>query len=142
MEEISAKVLNAMKKLAEKHLGREVKKAVVTVPAKFTQLQKIATKDACKVAGLNCVRMINEPTAAAFACGFHEYDEDLTVLIFDLGGGTFDVTIACISEGSVDVQSTDGDMMLGGRDFDEVLVKHCIEEFKTETGVDLTDNLV
>ena len=87
------------------------------------------------------MRMINEPTAAAMACGFHESDEPLNVLIFDLGGGTFDVSIACISDGVVDVQSTFGDMMLGGRDLDEVLVNHCIDEFRTATGVDLTENI-
>ena len=140
MEEVSAKVLNAMKKTAERHIGQPVTKAVVTVPAYFNNSQKQATKDACSVAGLECIRIINEPTAAAMACGFHTMDEDTNVVIFDLGGGTFDVTICTISDGVVDVRATIGNMLLGGRDLDELLAKHCMEKFEARTGIDLQEH--
>lgn len=93
-------------------------KAVVTIPANFNHTQKKATKDACVIAGLNCVRMINEPTAAAMACGFHELEDTTNVLVFDLGGGTFDVSVLVINDGIIEVASTVGEMRFGGRDVD------------------------
>ena len=129
-EEISAKVLNAMQQVAQNRLQREVKKAVITVPAYFNQTQKQATRHACEIAGLDCARIINEPTAAAMACGFHNADDEMNVVVFDFGGGTFDVSVLNIQDGLVDVLATNGDMNLGGRDLDEILVAHCIEKFK------------
>ena len=133
-----------MKITAERYIGQPVKKAVVTVPAYFNNSQKQATRDACKIAGLECLRIINEPTAAAMAAELHlnqsDQDESMTVLIFDLGGGTFDVSICEINEGIIDVVATHGDMLLGGNDFDEQLVLLCIEEFKRDTGIDVSEN--
>ena len=108
------------------------------MPAYFNQSQKQATRDACAIAGLDCQRIINEPTAAAMACGFHASDEELNVLVFDLGGGTFDVSVLNISDGMVDVLATNGDMNLGGRDLDEIVVSHCIDKFREQTGIDLS----
>ena len=133
IEQISACVLQALKEAASERLGREVKKAVVTVPAYFNAAQKQATQDAARIAGLDILRIINEPTAAAMAAGIHEEDDEKNILIFDFGGGTFDISVLTISEGVIDVQATRGDMNLGGRDLDEVLVEHCLEEFKKAT---------
>ena len=140
IEQISACVLQALKEAASERLGREVKKAVVTVPAYFNAAQKQATQDAARIAGLDILRIINEPTAAAMAAGIHEEDDEKNILIFDFGGGTFDISVLTISEGVIDVQATRGDMNLGGRDLDEVLVEHCLEEFKKTTGTDLTSD--
>ena len=124
-EELSAKVLGEMKRIAEVRCGREVIDAVITVPAYFNALQKQATHDAAKIAGLKPLRVINEPTAAAMACSFHANDENKTILVFDFGGGTFDISILFCSEGVLDVGSTRGDMRLGGLDLDNVLMKIC-----------------
>ena len=124
-------VLEKMKKIAENHAGREVKDAVVTVPAYFNKSQKQATSDACEIAGLNCMRIINEPTAASIAYGLHIadelIDEDRSIMVFDLGGGTLDISILIIASGMVDVEATNGDTFLGGRDFDDVLVNICLD---------------
>lgn len=137
-EEISAKVLNAMQQVAQNRLQREVTKAVITVPAYFNNTQKQATRHACEIAGLDCQRIINEPTAAAMACGFHNADEEMNVVVFDFGGGTFDVSVLNVQDGLVDVLATNGDMNLGGRDLDEILVAHCIQEFQKQTQIDLS----
>ena len=131
-------MLQALKEAASERVGKEVKKAVVTVPAYFNAAQKQATQDAARIAGLDILRIINEPTAAAMAAGIHEEEDEKNILIFDFGGGTFDISVLTISEGVIDVQATRGDMNLGGRDLDEVLVEHCLEEFKKTSGVDLT----
>src|SRR5690348_14792422 len=135
-EEISSMVLIKMKQTAEAFLGGKVKDAVVTVPAYFNDSQRQATKDAGAIAGLNVLRIINEPTAAALAYGLDKnFSGDRNVLIFDLGGGTFDVSILTIDEGSMfEVRSTAGDTHLGGEDFDNRLVNHFVEEFKRKSG--------
>jgi len=137
--EISAKVLQYLKKAAEEHMGREVKKAVITVPAYFNDAQRKATKDAGEIAGLEVLRIINEPTAAALAYGLSEKKEE-KIAVFDLGGGTFDVSILEISEGVFEVLSTNGDTHLGGDDFDYAIMEWLIEEFKNETGIDISDD--
>ena len=136
-QEISAKILAYMKKYAEDNLGQPVKKAVITVPAYFNDAQRQATKDAGAIAGLEVVRIINEPTAAALAYGM-ENKKDATILVYDLGGGTFDVSILEIGDGTFEVISTAGDNKLGGDDWDEVLVKFIIEEIKKEHNIDLS----
>jgi len=137
--EISAKVLQYLKKAAEEHMGREVKKAVITVPAYFNDAQRKATKDAGEIAGLEVLRIINEPTAAALAYGLSEKKEE-KIAVFDLGGGTFDVSILEISEGVFEVLSTNGDTHLGGDDFDYAIMEWLIEEFKNEMGIDISDD--
>ncbi len=137
--EISAKVLQYLKKAAEEHIGREVKKAVITVPAYFNDSQRKATKDAGEIAGLEVLRIINEPTAASLAYGLGEKKEE-KIAVFDLGGGTFDISILEISEGVFEVLSTNGDTHLGGDDFDYVIMEWLIEEFKNETGIDISDD--
>merc|ERR1712176_1467693 len=131
-EEISAMVLTKMKETAESYLGQEVKDAVVTVPAYFNDSQRQATKDAGVIAGLNIMRIINEPTAAAIAYGLDKKndDQESNVLIFDLGGGTFDVSLLTIDDGVFEVMATAGDTHLGGEDFDNELVNFCVKEFK------------
>ena len=130
-EEISSMVLTKMKDIAESYLGKKVTDAVVTVPAYFNDSQRQATKDAATIAGLNCLRIINEPTAAAIAYGLDKNkDEDMNVLIFDLGGGTFDVSVLNIEGGIFEVKATAGDTHLGGEDFDSRLLRHFSEEFK------------
>ena len=136
-QEISAKILSYMKKYAEENLGQSIKKAVITVPAYFNDAQRQATKDAGSIAGLDVVRIINEPTAAALAYGM-ENQKDATVLVYDLGGGTFDVSILEIGDGTFEVISTAGDNKLGGDDWDDVLVKFIIEEIKKEHNIDLS----
>ncbi len=139
--EISAKVLQKMKETAEKYLGQEVKKAVITVPAYFNDSQRQATKDAGKIAGLQVERIVNEPTAAALAYGLDKKKSG-TVAVYDLGGGTFDISILEIGDGVFEVKSTNGDTSLGGEDFDNVLVDYIIGEFKKDTGIDIKgDNL-
>ena len=142
-EEISAFVLMEMKRIAEAYLGQEVKNAVVTVPAYFNDAQRNATKDAGTIAGLNVLRILNEPTAAAVAYGLDKtkgIDGEHHILIFDLGGGTFDVSILCIDDGVFEVKSTAGDTHLGGEDFDNRLVTHFIEEFKRKHKKDMSGN--
>ncbi len=134
--QISAFVLQKMKETAESYLGEGVAKAVITVPAYFNDAQRQATKDAGKIAGLEVLRIINEPTAAALAYGL-EKSEDRTIAVFDLGGGTFDISILEISDGLFEVRSTNGDTFLGGEDFDLRLVDYLAEEFQKENGIDL-----
>jgi heat shock protein 1/8 len=140
-EQISAMVLEKMKTTAEEFLGQKVTKAVVTVPAYFNDAQRKATQDAGRIAGLDVLRVINEPTAAAIAYGMDkQHDREHTVLVFDLGGGTFDVTLLTIDEGMFEVKATAGDTHLGGEDFDSRLVSHCVETFKRQSKVDLSTN--
>merc|ERR1712038_334284 len=139
-EEISSMVLVKMKEIAEAYLGKEVNNAVVTVPAYFNDSQRQATKDAGTISGLNVLRIINEPTAAAIAYGLDKKGEEKNVLIFDLGGGTFDVSLLTIEEGIFEVKATAGDTHLGGEDFDNRLVQHFVQEFKRKYKKDITDN--
>lgn len=136
-QEISAIILRKLKEEAENYLGETVDKAVITVPAYFTDAQRQATKDAGVIAGLEVLRIINEPTAAALAYGLDK-EEEQTVLVFDLGGGTFDVSILEMDEGYIGVKSTSGNNRLGGDDFDQRLVDYLAKEFQKETGIDLT----
>tara|TARA_B100000497_G_scaffold119373_1_gene146664 strand:+ start:709 stop:2613 length:1905 start_codon:yes stop_codon:yes gene_type:complete len=136
-QEISAMILQKMKKTAEDYLGHEVKEAVVTVPAYFNDAQRQATKEAGEVAGLKVSRIINEPTAAALAYGLDKADQDKTIAVFDLGGGTFDISVLELGDGVFEVKSTNGDTHLGGDDFDQVLIDWMAEEFKSEENIDL-----
>lgn len=137
-QQISAMVLQNLKKTAEDYLGATVTQAVITVPAYFNDAQRQATKDAGQIAGLEVKRIINEPTAAALAYGIDKTDKEQTVLVFDLGGGTFDVSILNLADGTFEVVSTAGDNRLGGDDFDEEVIKYLVAEFKKENGVDLS----
>ena len=137
--QISAFVLQKMKETAEKYLGQEVTKAVITVPAYFNDSQRQATKDAGKIAGLEVERIVNEPTAAALAYGLDKKKSG-TVAVYDLGGGTFDVSVLEIGDGVFEVKSTNGDTSLGGEDFDNVLVNYLVDEFKKDSGVDLKND--
>merc|ERR1711915_685249 len=139
-EEISSMVLTKMKEIAEAYLGKEVKNAVVTVPAYFNDSQRQATKDAGSIAGLNVLRIINEPTAAAIAYGLDKKGDEKNVLIFDLGGGTFDVSLLTIEEGIFEVKATAGDTHLGGEDFDNRMVNHFVQEFKRKHRKDISGN--
>ena len=137
-EKISSMVLTKMKQTAEDYLGKKVKDAVITVPAYFNDSQRQATKDAGKIAGLNVLRIINEPTAAAIAYGLDKNVKDeRNVLIFDLGGGTFDVSLLNIDQGFLEVKATSGDTHLGGEDFDNRLVDFCIQQFLKTTKIDI-----
>lgn len=136
-QEISAMILQKLKADAESYLGEKVAKAVITVPAYFSDSQRQATKDAGRIAGLEVERIINEPTAAALAYGLDK-GEDHTILVYDLGGGTFDVSILELGEGVVEVKATSGNNRLGGDDFDERVISHLVAEFRKETGVDLS----
>ena len=139
-EEIGAMILSKMKKIAEDYLGKEVKQAVITVPAYFNDSQRQATKDAGIIAGLEVLRIINEPTAAAIAYGLDKVDNERNVLIFDLGGGTFDVSLLNIEDGIFEVKATAGDTHLGGEDFDIRLVNNCCSEIKRKFRKDITTN--
>ncbi len=136
-EEISAMVLQKLKADAEKYLGETITQAVITVPAYFNDMQRQATKDAGKIAGLEVLRIINEPTAAALAYGLDKGDEDQTVLVFDLGGGTFDVSVLEIGDGVFEVKSTNGDNHLGGDDWDQQVIDWLADKFKADHGIDL-----
>lgn len=139
-QQISAFILQKIKRDAEAYLGEEIKKAVITVPAYFNDNQRQATKDAGRIAGLDVVRIINEPTAAALAYGIDKSEQEQKILVFDLGGGTLDVTIMEFSEGVFEVIATSGDTQLGGRDMDEALIEYVVNEFKKETGIDLRND--
>ena len=136
-QEISAMILKKMKKTAEDYLGQEVNEAVITVPAYFNDSQRQATKEAGEIAGLNVRRIINEPTAAALAYGLDKANKDMKIAVFDLGGGTFDISILELGDGVFEVKSTNGDTHLGGDDFDHVIIDWLADEFKAEEGVDL-----
>jgi molecular chaperone DnaK len=141
-QQVSALVLQKLKRDAEERLGGTIKDVVITVPAYFTDRQRQATKEAGQIAGFNVLRIINEPTAAALAYGIDKLGHDETILVFDLGGGTFDVSILELSDGVIQVKSTDGNNHLGGDDWDMALVKHLAANFKKEHGVDLLENNV
>ncbi|MFD1203861.1 MULTISPECIES: molecular chaperone DnaK [Sporosarcina] len=137
-QEVSAMILQYMKGYAEDYLGEKVTKAVITVPAYFNDAQRQATKDAGTIAGLEVERIINEPTAAALAYGLDKTEDDETILVYDLGGGTFDVSILELGDGVFQVRATAGDNKLGGDDFDEVIIEHLVQEFRKENGIDLS----
>jgi molecular chaperone DnaK len=137
-QEISAMVLQKMKKTAEDYLGQEVTEAVITVPAYFNDSQRQATKEAGEIAGLKVRRIINEPTAASLAYGMDKRDKDMKIAVFDLGGGTFDISILELGDGVFEVKSTNGDTHLGGDDFDEVIIDWLVDEFKKDEGADLS----
>ena len=139
-QEISAMILQNLKATAEAYLGEKVTKAVITVPAYFNDAQRQATKDAGKIAGLEVERIINEPTAAALAYGLEKTDVDQEVLVFDLGGGTFDVSILELGDGVFEVLATSGDNLLGGDDFDQAIIDYLVDEFKKEQAIDLSQD--
>jgi heat shock protein 5 len=136
-EEVSALVLTKMKETAENYLGKSVGHAVITVPAYFSDAQRVATRDAGAIAGLNVLRIINEPTAAAIAYGLDKQSEK-NILVYDLGGGTFDVSLLTIDNGVFEVVATSGDTHLGGEDFDQRLITFFLEKFKKSTGEDMS----
>ena len=137
-QEISARILQKLKRDAESYLGEDVTDAVITVPAYFSDAQRQATKDAGQIAGLNVLRIVNEPTAAALAYGLEKGEDDQTILVYDLGGGTFDVSLLEIGEGVVEVRATNGDNELGGDDWDQRIVDWLTDKFKSSHGIDLT----
>ena len=139
-QEMSAIILQYLKSYAEDYLGEPVTKAVITVPAYFNDAERQATKDAGRIAGLEVERIINEPTAAALAFGLDKTDQDQTVLVYDLGGGTFDVSILELGDGVFEVKSTAGDNRLGGDDFDQIIIDYLVEQFKKENGIDLSQD--
>merc|ERR1719197_521941 len=137
--QIGALVLGKMKETAEGYLGRPARQAVITVPAYFNDAQRQATKDAGEIAGLDVLRIINEPTAAALAYGM-EKDDDKVIAVYDLGGGTFDISILEISGGVFEVKATNGDTSLGGEDLDHIILQHLVSEFKKSSGIDLSQD--
>ncbi|MBS3131062.1 molecular chaperone DnaK [Candidatus Woesearchaeota archaeon] len=139
-QQISSFILQKIKKDAEEFIGEPISKAVITVPAYFDDDQRQATKDAGQIAGLEVVRLVNEPTAASMAFGLDKTEKEMKILVFDLGGGTLDVTIMELSDGVFEVKSTSGDTQLGGTDMDEAIMKHIISDFKKKEGVDLSDD--
>ena len=139
-EEVSAMILIKMKEIAESYLGREVKHAVITVPAYFNDSQRQATKDAGLISGLDVLRIINEPTAAAIAYGMDKRQGEKNIIVFDLGGGTFDVSLLTIDNGVFEVVATSGDTHLGGEDFDQRVAEHFVKVFKKKTGKDIKED--
>ena len=139
-QELSAVILQKMKKTAEDHLGSQVSEAVITVPAYFNDSQRQATKEAGEIAGLKVRRIINEPTAAALAYGLDKKTTDLKIAVFDLGGGTFDISILELGDGVFEVKSTNGDTHLGGDDFDLAIINWLADEFKNDESIDLRDD--
>lgn len=139
-QDISAMILQKLKSDAESYLGEKITDAVITVPAYFTDAQRQATKDAGKIAGLNVKRIVNEPTAASLAYGMDKDGESQTIMVYDLGGGTFDVSILELSDGVFEVRATRGNNRLGGDDFDNRLIDYIAEEFKKENSIDLRDD--
>src|ERR687896_1387211 len=137
-QEISARTLQKLKRDAEAYLGNTVSQAVITVPAYFDDAQRQATKEAGKIAGLEVLRIINEPTAAALAYGLEKSEQDQTILVFDLGGGTFDVSLLDLGDGVFEVKSTSGNTNLGGDDWDQRLIEHLVKSFKNAHGIDLS----
>src|SRR5690606_24416144 len=137
-QEVSAILLQYFKSYAEEYLGEKVTKAVITVPAYFNDAERQATKDAGRIAGLEVERIINEPTAAALAYGLDKTEDDQTILVYDLGGGTFDVSILELGDGVFEVLSTAGDNRLGGDDFDQVIIDYLVDQFRKENGIDLS----
>ena len=131
-------ILSKLKADAESYIGEKVTQAVITVPAYFSDSQRQATKDAGKIAGLDVLRIINEPTAAALAYGLDKQDKAQTILVYDLGGGTFDVSILEIEDGVFEVLSTNGETRLGGDDFDNRIISYILDEFKKADGIDLS----
>ena len=140
-EEISAMVLQKMKEIAESYLGKTVTSAVITVPAYFNDNQRQATKDAGTIAGLNVLRVVNEPTAAAIAYGLDRTGEERQIIVYDLGGGTFDVSLLTIDNGVFEVQATAGDTHLGGEDFDQRIINFFAKKYNKEKSVDITKDL-
>ena len=136
-QELSAMILQKMKSTAEDYLGTEVTEAVITVPAYFNDAERQATKEAGAIAGLEVKRIINEPTAAALAYGMDKKNKDLKIAVYDLGGGTFDISILELGDGVFEVLSTNGDVHLGGDDFDSVIINWLADEFKSDEGIDL-----
>src|SRR5690348_17068072 len=141
-QEISARVLQKLKRDAESYLGEEITDAVITVPAYFEDSQRQATKEAGEIAGLNVLRIVNEPTAAALAYGLDKGENEQTILVFDLGGGTFDVSLLEIGEGVIEVKATAGDNHLGGDDWDQRVVDHLVKTFQNQHGVDLSKDKI
>src|SRR5512136_1595268 len=137
-QEVSALILQKMKKTAEDYLGHEVTEAVITVPAYFSDSQRQATKEAGEIAGLKVRRIINEPTAASLAYGLDKKHHDMKIAVYDLGGGTFDISILELGDGVFEVKSTNGDTHLGGDDFDQRVIEWLEEEFRRDTGIELT----
>src|SRR5690348_5509028 len=136
-QEISARVLQKLKRDAEAYLGETITDAVITVPAYFNDAQRQATNEACQIAGLNVLRIVNEPTAAALAYGLDKKSDE-TIAVYDLGGGTFDISVLEVGEGVVEVKSTNGDTHLGGDDFDQRVIDWIVEEFRKDQGIDLS----
>src|SRR4051812_43110021 len=138
-QEISARVLQKLKRDAESYLGETITDAVITVPAYFSDAERQATKEAGQIAGLNVLRIVNEPTAAALAYGLDKGEKEQTILVFDLGGGTFDVSLLEIGDGVIEVKATSGDNKLGGDDWDQRVVEHLVKQFQlSNNGIDLT----